>query len=124
MKKVALLAMVAVFMLVGCGKKEVKEDVVKVGLVTDLMGIDDKSFSEITWKGVSEFANEHENVEAQYITPKDGELPTLVSAVDSLVMSGNEVIVLTGFTFEETAGQVAKLYPDVKFILIDGQPLV
>lgn len=124
MKKFLTIATIMTLALAGCSQKEVKEDIIKVGLVTDLTGIDDKSFSEITWKGVSEFADEHENVEAQYITPKDGELPTLVSAVDSLVMSGNEVIVLTGFTFEETAGQVAKLYPDVKFILVDGQPLV
>ncbi len=229
MKKLVGLFLIGCLALVGCSQKEVKEDIIKVGMVTDLAGISDKSFSqitwkgvsefaeehenveaqyitpkdgefikvgmvtdlagisdksfsqitwkgvsefaeehenveaqyitpkdgelptlvsavdslvisgnevivltgftfeetaEITWKGVSEFAEEHENVEAQYITPKDGELPTLVSAVDSLVISGNEVIVLTGFTFEETAGQVAKLYPDVKFILIDGQPLV
>lgn len=48
----------------------------------------------------------------------------MVSAVDNLILSGSEVVVLTGFTFEETAGAVAKLYPDIKFILIDGQPMV
>lgn len=126
MKKFALLLAVFATILVGCGKTEVKSEqsTVKVGMVTDITGIDDKSFSEITWKGVSEFADEHEEVEAQYLTPKDNTLPTLVSAVDNLVLSGNEVIVLTGFVFEETAGAVAKMYPNVKFVLIDGQPLV
>ena len=131
MKKLlfSLTLFLATITLVACGGKEqpqgqATKDVVKVGMVTDLAGIDDKSFSEITWKGVSEFAKEHDNVKAQYVTPQDSALPTLVNAVDNLVLSGNEVIVLTGFTFEETAGQVAKLYPDVKFILIDGQPLV
>ena len=126
MKKFALLLAVFATILVGCGKTEVKpeQSTVKVGMVTDITGIDDKSFSEITWKGVSEFADEHEEVEAQYLTPKDNTLPTLVSAVDNLVLSGNEVIVLTGFVFEETAGAVAKMYPNVKFVLIDGQPLV
>lgn len=126
MKKFVLLFMVAMLTLVGCSvENETKEEsTVKIGMVTDIAGIDDKSFSEITWKGVSEFAKEHQNVEAQYVTPSDNALPTLVSAVDNLVLSGNEVIVLTGFTFEETAGAVAKLYPNVKFILIDGQPLV
>lgn len=126
MKKFALLLAVFATILVGCGKTEVKleQPTVKVGMVTDITGIDDKSFSEITWKGVSEFADEHQHVEAQYLTPKDNTLPTLVSAVDNLILSGNEVIVLTGFVFEETAGAVAKMYPDVKFILIDGQPLV
>ena len=126
MKKFALLLAVFATILVGCGKTEVKleQPTLKVGMVTDVAGIDDKSFSEITWKGVSEFAKEHQNVEAQYVTPSDNALPTLVSAVDNLVLSGNEVIVLTGFVFEETAGAVAKMYPNVKFILIDGQPLV
>lgn len=126
MKKFVLLFMVAMLTLVGCSveNKTEEESTVKIGMVTDITGIDDKSFSEITWKGVSEFAKEHQNVEAQYVTPSDNALPTLVSAVDNLVLSGNEVIVLTGFTFEETAGAVAKLYPNVKFILIDGQPLV
>ena len=126
MKKFALLLAVFTTILVACGKTEVKPEqpTVKVGMVTDVAGIDDKSFSEITWKGVSEFADEHEGVEAQYVTPKDSTLPTLVSAVDNLILSGNEVVVLTGFTFEETAGAVAKLYPDTKFILIDGQPMV
>ena len=126
MKKFALLLMIAMLALVGCsvGNKVKEEPTMKVGMVTDIAGIDDKSFSEITWKGVSEFAKEHQNVEAQYVTPSDNALPTLVSAVDNLVLSGNEVIVLTGFTFEETAGAVAKMYPNVKFILIDGQPLV
>lgn len=126
MKKFALLLMIAMLALVGCsvGNKVKEEPTMKVGMVTDIAGIDDKSFSEITWKGVSEFAKEHQNVEAQYVTPSDSALPTLVSAVDNLVLSGNEVIVLTGFTFEETAGAVAKLYPNVKFILIDGQPSV
>lgn len=126
MKKFALLFMVAMLTLVGCSveNKNKEESTVKIGMVTDIAGIDDKSFSEITWKGVSEFAKEHQNVEAQYVTPSDNALPTLVSAVDNLVLSGNEAIVLTGFAFEETAGAVAKLYPNVKFILIDGQPLV
>lgn len=126
MKKFTLLMAVVAMTLLGCAKpnEKVEDPTVKVGMVTDLAGIDDKSFSEITWKGVSEFADEHEKVEAQYVTPSDNALPTLVSAVDNLVMSGNEVIVLTGFTFEETAGAVAKIYPDVKFILIDGKPMV
>lgn len=126
MKKLSLLLLAFMLILVGCGKKPIENtsDIIKVGVVTDLAGIDDKSFSEITWKGVSEFADEHENVKAQYVTPSDGELSTLVSSVDNLVLAGNEVIVLTGFTFEETTGVVAQEHPEIKFILIDGQPMV
>lgn len=47
-----------------------------------------------------------------------------MSSVDNLVLSGNEVVVLTGYIFEETAGEVAKNHPNVKFILIDGKPMV
>lgn len=122
MKRLLGICLLVFVALIGCSQEKV--ETVKVGLVTGEMGLDDKSFSEITWKGITEFASGHENVEIQYVTPKDTELATLVNAVDNLVLSGNEVVVLTGFVFEETAGQVAKAYPDVKFILIDGQPSV
>lgn len=118
-----LLAFVMVLVMAGCSAQD-KTGTVKIGMVTDIAGVDDKSFSEITWKGISEFAEEHDDVEAQYVTPSDTTTATLERSVDNLVLSGSNVIVLTGFVFEETAGIVAEAYPDVKFVVIDGQPLV
>ena len=57
MKKLIGLFLVGCLALVGCSQKEeTQDDTIKVGVLTDLMGVDDKSFSEITWKGVSDLA--------------------------------------------------------------------
>jgi len=49
----------------GCAKKEAPAPVVpafKVGLVTDLGGIDDKSFNQGTWEGIVRFGTENNYV--------------------------------------------------------------
>lgn len=124
MKKLLSLFMVAVLTLVGCSQeKEEAKETIKVGMTTDSGSIDDKSFNQGSWEGVLQFASKHDNVETQYIQPKEETLQDYLNAVDNLVLAGNQVIVLPGFKFEETANVVAQEYPEIKFILIDGQPL-
>jgi len=114
---ICLLVFVA---LIGCSQEKV--ETIKVGLVTDSGSISDKSFNQGSWEGVLQFQKENENVEVQYVQPHEENLQDYMNAIDNLILAGNEVIVMPGFKFEETADKVAKLYPDVKFILIDGQP--
>ena len=123
MKKLLSLFMVAVLTLVGCSQTNGKQEVVKVGFVTDSGSLDDKSFNQGSWEGVLDFASKHDNVETQYIQPSAETLQDYVSAIDNLILAGNEVIVMPGFKFEETANIVAQEYPEIEFILIDGQPL-
>ena len=122
MRKLLGLCVVATLALVGCSQSGTKQETVKVGLVTDSGSLDDKSFNQGSWEGVLEFASSHDNVETQYIQPADETLQDYVSAIDNLILAGNEVIVMPGFKFEETANVVAEQYPDIEFILIDGQP--
>lgn len=123
MKKMLSLFMLAILTLVGCSQANEKQETIKVGMVTDSGSLDDKSFNQGSWEGVIDFASKHDNVETQYIQPSAETLQDYVSAIDNLVLAGNEVIVMPGFKFEETANIVAQEYPDVEFILIDGQPL-
>ena len=108
--------------LVGCSPKE-KVETIKVGMVTDAGSIDDKSFNQGSWEGVLQFASKHDNVETQYIQPKGETLQDYLEAIDNLILAGNEVVVMPGLKFEETANVVAQDYPEIEFILIDGQPL-
>lgn len=121
MKKVLALFFVGLLALVGCGKQE-EQQIVKVGMVTDSGSIDDKSFNQGSWEGILNFQSKHENVEVQYIQPNGETLQDFVSAIDNLILAGNEVVVMPGFAFEETAHVVAKEHPEIEFILIDGQP--
>ena len=122
--KKTLFGFVSVFMfmlLVACSPKEV--DTVKVGMVTDSGSIDDKSFNQGSWQGVLDFQAEHENVEVQYVQPSGETLQDYTTSIDNLILAGNEVIVMPGFKFDETAAIVAETYPDIEFILIDAQPI-
>lgn len=121
MKKLLGLFMVAVLTLVGCSQANGKQEVVKVGFVSDVAGINDGSFSELTWNGIQQFAEGKENIEIQYVTPSDTSTAELVNNIDNLVMSGNEIIVVSGFAFQEAIQKASVAYPDVDFILIDGE---
>ena len=120
MKKLLGLFIIAVLTLVGCSQSEEKQDVMKIGFVSDIAGIDDGSFSELTWKGIQDFTEKHEEVSIQYATPSDTSTAELVNNIDNLVMSGNEIIVVAGYVFEEAIQKASVAYPDVDFILIDG----
>ena len=118
----------ATMSLVACSG-EVKEeitgkDILKVGMVTDAGTIDDKSFNQGTWEGIKRYESEHEEIRAQYVQPKDASTQAFLEAIDNLVLAGNQVVVTPGFSFEEAIGQAQQTYPQVKFVLIDGQPLV
>lgn len=97
---------------------------IKVGMVTDAGTIDDKSFNQGTWEGVTRYSTDHPEVKSQYLQPKDGTTQSFLEAIDNLVLAGNELIITPGFSFEEAIGEAQSLYPDVHFVLIDGQPLV
>ena len=63
-------------------------------------------------------------IEANYLTPTDNSTESFLNSIDNAVLIGAEVVVTPGFAFEEAIGKAQNQYPNVKFILIDGQPLV
>ena len=96
----------------------------KVVMVTDSGSIDDKSFNQGTWEGIKRYETEVGGIDASYLTPTDGSTESFLTSIDNAVLSGAEVIVTPGFAFEEAIGKAHQQYPKVKFVLIDGQPLV
>ena len=120
MKKLLGLFMIAVLTLVGCSQSDEQQETIKVGFVSDVAGISDGSFSQLTWEGIQDFAEKHDNIEIQYTTPSDTSTVELVNNIDNLFMSGNEIIVVAGYVFEEAIQKASEVYPDVDFILIDG----
>jgi len=93
----------------------------RIGLVTDLGGIDDKSFNQGTWEGVVRFAKTlnlaqgtgykylQSSAEADYV-------PNLSTFADEKL----DLIVAPGFLFEKALGEVADKYPNQKMLLIDA----
>jgi basic membrane protein A len=116
----AVLALVAMSTLVGCQKKTGVGAKIKVGLVTDTGGIDDKSFNQGTWEGIKLFAQENklkEGTDVKYLqSNQDADyIPNLSTFADEKM----NLIVAPGFLFEQAMGEVAKKNPKINFLIID-----
>lgn len=101
------------------GKKE--DGKYELALVTDVGTIDDKSFNQGAWEGLVQYAEEN-NITHQYYKPVEASNEAYEDSIALAVAGGAKVIVLPGFLFEVPAFNVQTQYPDVTFILIDGEP--
>jgi len=120
MKKVlsVLLVLVMAFALVGCNSKS---KTYEIAMLTDKGNIDDKSFNQCTWEGVEKFAKENK-ISHQYMKPEEVSDAGYLQAIDNAVAGGAKVVVTPGFLFEVAVYEAQTKYPDVKFILLDGEP--
>lgn len=108
--------------LVSCGgnkkadTEEVAEKVLKVGLVTDVGGVEDQSFNQSAWEGLQRAAKDF-GVEVQYLSSStDADYaPNLETFVDE----GFDLIISVGFLLADATRAAAEANPDVKFAIID-----
>jgi len=121
MKKLVtiVLALIMVLPLVACGGGG--SDEFELALITDLGTIDDKSFNQGAWEGLERYAKEFD-IPHQYFQPAAQGDEAYLNAIDLAVTSGAKVIVTPGFLFEVPVYNAQDLYPDVKFVLLDGTP--
>jgi len=94
---------------------------IRVGLVTDVGGIDDKSFNQGTWEGIRRFGQENgakEGKDVKYLqsTAEADYVPNLSTFADEKL----DLIVAPGFLFTNAMVEVATKYPQQKFLLIDS----
>jgi basic membrane protein A len=91
----------------------------KVGLVFDVGGKNDKSFNEAAWRGLSR-AHEELGVEIQFIEPTEG--ADRESALRTLAARKVDLVIGVGFIFGPDLERLAKQFPDEKFAGIDYSP--
>lgn len=80
--------------------------------------INDAGWSESTYKGFKEAEDEF-GFEGAY--SENLQLPDFESAIRDYATRGFQIIVLSSADFSEVAKTVSPDYPDVKFVLINGQ---
>lgn len=111
---VAIL-MVAAMILTAC--QGAASSKLKIGLVTDIGGVNDKSFNQSAWAGVQKAAAEF-GYEANYIESKQ---PTdYEKNIDQFATEKYDVIVTVGFLMGDATAVKARQYPDIKFAIIDN----
>ena len=93
----------------------------EIALVTDVGNIDDKSFNEGTWNGVKAYA-EANGVSFNYYRPSEDSTEARIETIKSSIEKGAKVVVCPGYLFEDAIFDVQGQFPDVQFLLIDGEP--
>lgn len=119
-KKVLVLIGLLVFTLIGISACK-KEEVIEIALVTDVGNIDDKSFNEGAWKGVVKYAEENKKSYA-YFRPSEDSTASRVETIENAIAKGAKIVVCPGFLFEESVYLLKDEYPNVAFLLLDGEP--
>jgi len=93
----------------------------RVGLVTDVGGIDDKSFNQGTWEGIKVYGAENKltvGKEIKYLqsSAEADYVPNLSTFADEKF----DLIVAPGFLFNSAMTEVAGQFPNQKFLIIDS----
>ena len=118
MKKLSFLLavlMIATVLLSACAGGASSK--LKVGLVTDTGGVNDKSFNQSAWAGVQKAATEF-GWEANYIESKVAS--DYSKNIDQFATEKYDVIVTVGFLMGDDTAAKAKQYPDIHFAIIDN----
>ena len=88
---------------------------VKIGMVTDVGGVNDKSFNQTSWEGLQ--ALDPEVFEVNYLESKtDADYQT---NINTFVDEGYDLIICVGYMLADATREAAEANPDQLFAIID-----
>src|SRR5216683_7594064 len=122
MRQIFLIALLGAAMVTpACtsviGKRDESGGKLKVGIVFDIGGKDDKSFNAAAWEGVKR-AKQELGIFLRDVEPGD---PTSIEpSMRAFAERGYDLIVGVGFAQAPIMNDVAGDYPNLKFAIIDG----
>ncbi len=117
---IAVVAMTTVAAGSATAKPRASSDV-KVGLVTDVAGLGDKSFNYLAGEGLKQ-AEKKFGIEGDVTVSKSNN--DYVRNITKYALRGYDLIIAVGYLEEQAVGQVAKKFPKVKFAIIDDSVTV
>lgn len=88
----------------------------KVGMVSDVGGIDDASFNENTWKGLQDAVDAF-GIEAKFLESQAQ--ADYENNITEFAEQGYDLIIPVGFLLGDATYKMAQQYPDIKFLGID-----
>lgn len=128
-KNFLTVMMMCAVVFLGCEKEQEKtitvasEKLPKICLVSEKLGIDDKSFNAATWQGILDFYGDTWENPSKRGTYYDYVLcqssNEFVSALKNASKKGYDLIILNGYSFAAALSEVASLYPDQKYMIAD-----
>ena len=90
---------------------------IKIGMVTDVGGVNDKSFNQTSWEGLQALAAEDSSFEVNYLESKtDADYQT---NINTFIEEGYDLIICVGYMLADATREAAQDNPDQLFAIID-----
>ncbi len=116
MKKV-LAIVLSLCMVFALAVPAMADDTLKVGMVTDVGGVNDQSFNQFAWAGLQALAAEDPSIEVNYLESKtDADYQT---NINTFIDEEYDLIITVGYMLADATREAATDNPDVKFAIID-----
>ena len=97
------------------------DSAVKAAIVTDVGGVDDRSFNQSAWEGLTAWGEENglsENTDYTYF--QSASESDYVTNLDSAVSGGYNLVFGIGFALESAIAEVAPNNPDTNYVIVDS----
>lgn len=111
--------------LTGCTEEEAveekSEEQAEIVLITDYGTINDGSYNQGAWEGISTYCEES-GVSSNYFQPEDTDKDSYLKEIKKAADNGAKIIVCNGYMTEEAIFEAQNKYSDINFILLDGIP--
>lgn len=98
------------------------QDNFSVAMVTDIGGVDDKSFNQSAWKGIQEYGKENnlEKGDNGYDYLQSNSDADYIPNLNTLVRRNFDLIFGIGFMLQEPISEIATQHPDTYFGIVDS----
>ena len=92
-----------------------------IALITDNAGIEDGSFFQAAWTGITDYATEH-GVSYQHYDPNMETEDAYLEAISQAIANGAKLVICPGVQQSDAVYQAQNRYPDVYFVSVDYVP--
>lgn len=86
-------------------------------MVTDVGGVDDRSFNESAWAGLTEFGEDYPEADVDYV--QSGDAADYLPNLQQLAREGTDITFAIGFLMADDVRTVAEQNPEQSFAIID-----
>ena len=117
MKKFLSLVLALCMALAMVSFASAESKTIRIGMVTDVGGVNDKSFNQTSWEGLQALAAEDSSFEVNYLESKtDADYQT---NINTFIEEGYDLIIAVGYMLADATREAAQDNPDQLFAIID-----
>ncbi|MEZ0537953.1 BMP family protein [Caldicellulosiruptoraceae bacterium PP1] len=113
----ALIFIISSLLSVSLANSSSKKTNFKIALVTDIGGVNDRSFNQLAYEGMKR-AEKDLKIKATLIQSK--QMTDYIPNLSKLARENYDLIIAVGFLMHDAVVEVAQKYPKAKFLIIDS----